>query len=129
MGSRIFQLLLLGIFIVLFMDKVIRFCNFCDVYNGHNCEKPMQQCWKFNSVMLNRSCRTDHFYYSDRLSGRYLFRYSTLSCETCQEGMVQVFHDLLRETFCCTETDLCNDPDDNPDTSKPYVSSDQDRII
>nr|KAF6465854.1 hypothetical protein HJG63_011239 [Rousettus aegyptiacus] len=106
----------------------IRFCNRCDNHDGFKCLKPMKSCWKFNVLIKNRSCRTDHFYFSERYSGRYLYRYSKLSCDPCEEGMFQVFHDLLRETFCCTEDDRCNKPELIIDTTKEYVSPDKDII-
>ncbi|KAM5224673.1 prostate and testis expressed protein 13-like [Hipposideros larvatus] len=142
MDPRVFQLLL-GISTVLFMDEEslslelcfktfplslgIRYCNKCDHYNGYTCMKTMKTCWKINAVRGNRSCRTDHFYFSDRLTGRYLFRHTKLSCEACEEGMFQEFHDLLRETFCCTHSNRCNDPDKLIDTVKKYVSPDRNR--
>uniref|UniRef100_A0A671EIF5 Prostate and testis expressed 2 n=1 Tax=Rhinolophus ferrumequinum TaxID=59479 RepID=A0A671EIF5_RHIFE len=126
MEPRKFQLLL-GISAVLFMDEGVLFCNKCDHYNGSTCIKPMKSCWKINIPKGSRSCRTDHFYFSDRLAGRYLYRHSKLSCEPCEEGMFQVFHDLLRETFCCTDNDRCNDPDQIIDTTKGYVPFEQDR--
>uniref|UniRef100_G1QFA5 Prostate and testis expressed 2 n=1 Tax=Myotis lucifugus TaxID=59463 RepID=G1QFA5_MYOLU len=133
----IFQVLLLGVFIVLFMDegdrvlttKWVRFCNDCEIFDGQNCNREMKNCWKIHTPFQNRSCRTDHFYFYDRLTGRYLYRYTTLSCETCEEGMFQVFHDLLRETYCCTDDDRCNDPNDIPDITREYVSHDVDRIV
>uniref|UniRef100_A0A8I5TTX5 Prostate and testis expressed 2 n=1 Tax=Pongo abelii TaxID=9601 RepID=A0A8I5TTX5_PONAB len=108
-GPRMFRLLLLGMFIVLFMDegdrvltwKWVRFCNFCKHFDGSICRGGMKSCWKFNIYLKNRSCATDHYYFSDLTTGRYLFRYTTLSCRPCDEGMFQVFHDLLRETTCC----------------------------
>uniref|UniRef100_A0A287A856 Prostate and testis expressed 2 n=1 Tax=Sus scrofa TaxID=9823 RepID=A0A287A856_PIG len=87
----------------------IRFCNACDNFNGMNCRYPMKWCWKFNVLSTNRSCATDHFYYYHRASGTYLYRYSKLSCRPCEAGMFQIFHDLLRETHCCTDQNRCND--------------------
>ena len=52
---------------------------------------------------------------------RYNYRYTVLSCRTCEEGSFMIFHDLYRETFCCTE-DNCNDPEKNMDISKVPVS-------
>ena len=43
---------------------------------------------------------------------RYHYRYSVLSCRACEEGSFLVFHDLYRETFCCTE-DKCNTVEKN----------------
>lgn len=87
----------------------------------------MKNCWKFNAMVRNRSCRTDHFYFTDRLTGMYLYRYSRLSCDACEAGMVQMFHDVLRETFCCTQNDRCNDPDETMYIVKEYVSHDHNR--
>ncbi|KAM9659022.1 prostate and testis expressed protein 13-like [Trichechus inunguis] len=95
MRSRMFRLLLLGIFTVLFMDE--------------------GKAWK------GRTCSTEHFYFSDRSTGRYLFRFTRLSCQSCEEGPFQVFHDLLRETYCCSEEDLCNDGRKNIDVSTGNV--------
>ncbi|XP_054568511.1 prostate and testis expressed protein 13-like [Eptesicus fuscus] len=122
---------------MLFMDegdrvlttKWVRFCHKCDVFDGYNCIGEMKSCWKINAAATNRSCRTDNLYFYDRLTGRYLYRYTTLSCETCEAGMFQVFHDLLRETFCCVHDDRCNDPNNIPETTKEYVSKDKDRIV
>uniref|UniRef100_A0A5F9DGB4 Prostate and testis expressed 2 n=1 Tax=Oryctolagus cuniculus TaxID=9986 RepID=A0A5F9DGB4_RABIT len=112
-----FRLFLLGIFIVLFIGEkkgcrdgflifsVIRFCNRCDHFDGAICHGGMKSCWKFNVYSENKSCATNHYYYSDRFSGTYLFRYTTLNCKVCEEGMLQLFHDLLRETHCCTDRD------------------------
>lgn len=52
--------------------------------------------------------------------GRHLYRYSKLSCSPCEEGMVQEFHDLLRETFCCNHADLCNNGNINVDTTVKF---------
>lgn len=41
--------------------------------------------------------------------GAHIFRYSKLSCKPCASGMFQVYHDLMRETFCCTDRSYCND--------------------
>lgn len=30
----------------------------------------MKSCWKINAAMTNRSCRTDHLYFYDRLTGK-----------------------------------------------------------
>ncbi|KAL4697568.1 hypothetical protein H8959_003266, partial [Pygathrix nigripes] len=49
---------------------------------------------------------------------RYLFRYTTLSCRPCDEGMFQVFHDLLRETTCCINQNRCNTGRDNLDITR-----------
>ncbi|KAF6081856.1 hypothetical protein HJG60_008862 [Phyllostomus discolor] len=88
----------------------------------------MKNCWKFNAMAGNRSSHTDHFYFTDRLTGMYLYRHSTLSGEPCEQGMVQVIHDVLRETFCCTHNDRCNNPDKTMDIVKEFVSLDQNRL-
>ncbi|XP_062053636.1 prostate and testis expressed protein 13-like [Lepus europaeus] len=111
-----FRLFLLGIFIVLFI--VIRFCNRCDHFDGAICHGGMKSCWKFNVYSTNKSCATNHYYYSDRFSGLYLFRYTTLNCKVCEEGMFQLLHDVLRETHCCTERDRCNDGRNNEEISR-----------
>nr|KAF6311889.1 hypothetical protein mPipKuh1_009086 [Pipistrellus kuhlii] len=137
MGSWIFQVLLLGVFMVLFMDegdrvltiRLIRYCNQCEFFDGYKCIGGIKSCWKFNIAWYNRSCRTDHMYYYDRPTARYLYRYTKLSCETCEAGMNLEFHDLMRETYCCVHDDRCNDPDDIPETAKEYVSKDTDRIV
>lgn len=49
--------------------------------------------------------------------GRALYRYSELSCKPCEEGMVQVYHDLLKETICCNQKDMCNNGNINLDTT------------
>ncbi|XP_045339330.1 prostate and testis expressed protein 13-like isoform X1 [Leopardus geoffroyi] len=117
MGLRLLLLLLLGTFTVVFMDedihgpksKWLRFCHDCDFYDGFKCRGPKKRCWKFNlSLKSNKSCTTDHYYYNDPITGRYLYRYTKLSCNPCEEGMFQVYHDLLRETFCCTDKHMCN---------------------
>uniref|UniRef100_A0A5F9D5P2 Prostate and testis expressed 2 n=1 Tax=Oryctolagus cuniculus TaxID=9986 RepID=A0A5F9D5P2_RABIT len=116
-----FRLFLLGIFIVLFIGEKkgwIRFCNECDHFDGVKCHGGMKSCWKFNFSSNNRSCATSHYYYSHRLSGTYLFRYTILSCDPCEEGMQQLYHDLLRETHCCTDRDKCNDGKNNLEVSK-----------
>ncbi|XP_070129037.1 prostate and testis expressed protein 13-like isoform X1 [Equus caballus] len=130
MGSRMFRLLLLGIFTALFMDegnrvltsKWIRYCHKCDLYDGYKCLSSMGRCWKFNVLNYERVCTTDHFYFNDRLTGRYFYRYSTLSCRACEEGMVRLFHDLVRETYCCNSGDRCNDGDSSMDLIHPYRS-------
>ncbi|EPY88802.1 hypothetical protein CB1_000154005 [Camelus ferus] len=109
MGPTMRRLLLLSIVTVLFMKEDIRFCHKCNNFNGMECRSRMKSCWKFNVMAGNRSCTTDHFYYYDRFLGKYLYRYSVLSCRACEEGMFQVFHDLLRETHCCTHENRCND--------------------
>uniref|UniRef100_A0A8C9P956 Uncharacterized protein n=1 Tax=Spermophilus dauricus TaxID=99837 RepID=A0A8C9P956_SPEDA len=119
-----FQLLLLGVFIVLFKDKgsrgeglnLIRSCHFCEHYTVMGCRTGMKSCWKFNYESGNRSCRTTNYYYHDRTSDRYLFNYAKLSCEPCEAGMSQPLHDILAETFCCTDKSRCNDGSANLDT-------------
>ncbi|XP_070346085.1 prostate and testis expressed protein 13-like isoform X3 [Equus asinus] len=62
MGSRMFRLLLLGIFTALFMDegdrvltsKWIRYCHKCDLYDGYKCLSSMGRCWKFNVLNYER---------------------------------------------------------------------------
>lgn len=58
--------------------------------------------------------------------GVYLFRYTTLTCKPCEAGMFQVFHDLLRETTCCSRGNRCNDGKDNHDLSKLVKPAEQD---
>ncbi|KAF6081857.1 hypothetical protein HJG60_008862 [Phyllostomus discolor] len=136
MGPRLLQGLLLAIFVVVFMDEGdrvlpttwVRFCNKCSYFNGSHCTNHMKNCWKFNAMAGNRSSHTDHFYFTDRLTGMYLYRHSTLSGEPCEQGMVQVIHDVLRETFCCTHNDRCNNPDKTMDIVKEFVSLDQNRL-
>ncbi|XP_069324731.1 prostate and testis expressed protein 2 [Eulemur rufifrons] len=131
-----FRLLLLGIFLVLFMDegdrvltlKWVRFCNECKHFDGYRCHGGMKHCWKFNMYSTNRSCSTNNYYYNDRISGRYLFRYTTLTCEPCEEGMFQVFHDLLRETFCCINKNRCNTGYDNLEITRIYGLQHQDEV-
>uniref|UniRef100_A0A8C9BXF0 Uncharacterized protein n=1 Tax=Phocoena sinus TaxID=42100 RepID=A0A8C9BXF0_PHOSS len=123
-----FQLLLLGIFTVLFMNEskfsslslVFRFCNYCKDFNGMQCHTPMKQCWKFNLLLYNRSCTTDHFYFSDRVTGKHLYRYSALSCRPCEEGVFRVLHDLVRETYCCKHDNRCNGGSCLPEKSKIF---------
>lgn len=82
--------------------------------------------WReINARKMVRLSKSNHICFASL--GRYLYRHSKLSCEPCEEGMFQVFHDLLRETFCCTDNDRCNDPDQIIDTTKGYVSLEQDR--
>nr|XP_025749283.1 uncharacterized protein LOC112840249 [Callorhinus ursinus] len=76
MGPRMFHLLLLSIFTVLFMDegdrvltsKFIRFCYQCAHFNGYRCLTGLRRCWKINLTVYNRSCSIDHYYYSDRIT-------------------------------------------------------------
>uniref|UniRef100_A0A8C9GDC5 Uncharacterized protein n=1 Tax=Piliocolobus tephrosceles TaxID=591936 RepID=A0A8C9GDC5_9PRIM len=124
-----FRLLLLGMFVVLFMDEGIQFCNSCEHFDGSICHGGMKSCWKFNLYLKNRSCATDHYYFSDLTTGRYLFRYTTLSCRPCDEGMFQVFHDLLRETTCCTNQNRCNTGRDNLDITRILGAEPQDEIV
>uniref|UniRef100_A0A8C6W9V3 Prostate and testis expressed 13 n=1 Tax=Nannospalax galili TaxID=1026970 RepID=A0A8C6W9V3_NANGA len=112
-----FRLILLGVFVMFLMDKGIKFCNFCMHYDGTKCITGMRSCWKFDMLLKNRSCASENYYYNDRTTGIYLFRYTTLSCKRCGEGMSQVFHDLLKETFCCTDRSYCNDGSVNSDIS------------
>ncbi|MEJ1283656.1 prostate and testis expressed protein 4 isoform X2 [Cricetulus griseus] len=114
------RILLLGASIVLLMDTVIRYCNLCNHFDGNRCLGGMRRCWKFNLLLTNRSCTTENFYFNDRITGLYLFRYSRLSCKRCGQGMFQEFHDLLRETFCCIERNYCNDGLTTLETSSLY---------
>ncbi|XP_029771151.1 prostate and testis expressed protein 2 isoform X5 [Suricata suricatta] len=98
----------------------IRVCYHCDHFDGYKCLTHLKRCWKFNLMAYNRTCTTDHYYYSDRITGRHLYRYSKLSCSPCEEGMVQEFHDLVRETFCCNHADLCNNGNINMDTTLKF---------
>ncbi|XP_075857459.1 prostate and testis expressed protein 13-like [Microcebus murinus] len=131
-----FRLLLLGMFLVLFMDegervlttKGIRLCNECKHFDGIKCRNGMKHCWKFNIYRQNRSCTTNNYYFSDRLTGRYLFRYTTLTCKPCEEGMFQLFHDLLRETFCCTDKNKCNTGYHNLDITRMLGISHKDEV-
>ncbi|XP_022273821.1 prostate and testis expressed protein 13-like isoform X1 [Canis lupus baileyi] len=128
MGPRMFPLLLLCIFTVLLMDegdrvwtaKLIRSCYQCAHFDGYRCRSGLKKCWKFNLMIHNRSCSTEHYYYTDRITGRALYRYTRLSCKVCEEGMVQVFHDLLKETFCCSHDNLCNNGNINLDTTLKF---------
>ncbi|XP_058520055.1 prostate and testis expressed protein 13-like [Ochotona princeps] len=132
MSSNMFQLFLLGISVILFMGarvltfEWVRFCNHCDHFNGARCLGGMKSCWKFNLYLTNKSCATNHYYYNDRYTGLYLFRYTTLTCKPCEAGMFQVFHDLLRETSCCSNGNRCNDGRDNHDISKLIKPVEQD---
>ncbi|XP_029771148.1 prostate and testis expressed protein 2 isoform X2 [Suricata suricatta] len=99
-------------------SKWFRFCHDCNFYDGFKCRGPKKRCWKFNLFLsYNRSCTTDHYYYNDLVTGRYLYYYTKLSCNPCEEGMFQVFHDLLRETHCCTNEHMCNTGNDNLEKS------------
>ncbi|KAI4561676.1 hypothetical protein MJG53_016730 [Ovis ammon polii x Ovis aries] len=63
MGSRMFQLLLMSVFTVLFMNERFQLCHSCDYFNGLQCLKPKKYCWKLNILITNRSCATEHFYF------------------------------------------------------------------
>ncbi|XP_070639153.1 prostate and testis expressed protein 13-like [Bos indicus] len=130
MGPWMFRLLLMSMFAVLFVnerDRVLgankwfQLCRRCEFHNGYSCNHVIGSCWKFKIANLKRACVTDNFYYYDRVADRYNYRYSVLSCRTCEEGSFMLFHDLYRETFCCTE-DNCNDPEKNMDISKIAMS-------
>ncbi|XP_025320792.1 prostate and testis expressed protein 13-like isoform X2 [Canis lupus baileyi] len=77
MGPRMFPLLLLCIFTVLLMDegdrvwtaKLIRSCYQCAHFDGYRCRSGLKKCWKFNLMIHNRSCSTEHYYYTDRITG------------------------------------------------------------
>ncbi|XP_042760324.1 prostate and testis expressed protein 13-like [Panthera leo] len=101
-------------------SKGIRFCYHCDFFDGFKCLTHLKKCWKFNLMIYNRSCTINHYYYNDKITGRYLYRYTKLSCNPCEEGMFQVYHDLLRETFCCNHADLCNNGNINMDTTVKF---------
>ncbi|KAF4009723.1 hypothetical protein G4228_000836 [Cervus hanglu yarkandensis] len=122
-----FRLLLMSMFTVLFMNESkpveggFQVCLSCDFYNGYTCLHKMQSCWKFKVGSLKRACVTDHFYYYDRIADRYNYRYSVLSCRTCEEGAFLIFHDLYRETYCCTENN-CNDAEKNQDITRAKMS-------
>nr|XP_055161280.1 prostate and testis expressed protein 13-like [Nyctereutes procyonoides] len=121
MVLRLLQLLLLGILTLVFTKEGIRFCYECNSFDGFQCRVPMKHCWKFNIFSKNnRSCTTEHYYYYHRVTGRYFYHYTRLSCKVCEEGMVQVFHDLLKETHCCTDKPLCNTGHDIVDKSLLY---------
>uniref|UniRef100_A0A8C0SYI1 Prostate and testis expressed 2 n=2 Tax=Canis lupus TaxID=9612 RepID=A0A8C0SYI1_CANLF len=121
MVLRLLQLLLLGILTLVFMKEGIRFCHECNSFDGFQCRVPMKHCWKFNIFSKNnRSCTTEHYYYYHRVTGRYFYHYTRLSCKVCEEGMVQVFHDLLKETHCCTDKPLCNTGHDIAEKSVLY---------
>ncbi|XP_026634950.1 prostate and testis expressed protein 4-like [Microtus ochrogaster] len=123
-----FRMFLLGISIILLLDsgervltiQLIRRCNLCEHFDGSKCLSGMKSCWKFDVFLVNRSCTTENFYFNNRLTGLYLFRYSKLSCKPCGQGMFQVFHDLLRETFCCNDKNFCNDGLATLETSSLY---------
>ncbi|XP_076780585.1 prostate and testis expressed protein 13-like isoform X1 [Arvicanthis niloticus] len=120
-----FWKLLLSISIILLMDiekrmltvQLIKRCNYCDHYDGSRCRTGMKSCWKFDIWTHNRTCTTENYYYSERATGLYLYRYAKLNCKPCAPGMYQIFHDLLRETYCCTDRNYCNDGTANSDIS------------
>ncbi|KAJ1066112.1 hypothetical protein K5549_017841, partial [Capra hircus] len=127
-----FRLLLMSVFTVLFMNETskssslpldIQLCFRCDFHDGFSCFQGMKTCWKFKVAGLKRACVTDNFYYYDRIADRYHYRYSVLSCRACEEGSFLVFHDLYRETFCCTE-DKCNTVEKNLRSTMDALSSD-----
>ncbi|XP_036031645.1 prostate and testis expressed protein 4-like isoform X2 [Onychomys torridus] len=116
-----FRMLFLAMSIILLMDTVIRVCNLCSHFDGNKCLGGMKKCWKFNMLWkLNRTCATEHFYFFDILTGAHIFRYSKLSCKPCASGMYQVYHDLMRETFCCSDRSYCNDGTIHLDMSSLY---------
>ncbi|XP_042138033.1 prostate and testis expressed protein 13-like [Peromyscus maniculatus bairdii] len=112
-----FRMLFLALSIILLTDTgeraltipLIRMCNLCSNFDGNKCLDGMKKCWKFNMLWFNRTCTTENFYFYDILTGAHIFRYSKLSCKPCASGMFQVYHDLMRETFCCTDRSYCND--------------------
>ncbi|XP_060239481.1 prostate and testis expressed protein 13-like [Meriones unguiculatus] len=120
-----FRMFLLSVSIIFLMDtgervvtgRLIKYCNLCSHHDGFKCRSGMQKCWKFELFSKNRTCATENFYFYNRITGMYLYRYSKLSCKPCATGMYQIFHDLLRETFCCTDKSFCNDGTANLDIS------------
>ncbi|MBZ3883276.1 putative prostate and testis expressed protein 2 isoform X2, partial [Sciurus carolinensis] len=92
-----------------------RFCNYCDYYDGYRCKGGMGTCWKLNFGEQNKSCLTSNHYLYDRLLGIYLYHYARLSCEPCEAGMLQIFQDVMRETFCCMDKNRCNNGKANLD--------------
>ncbi|XP_029771150.1 prostate and testis expressed protein 2 isoform X4 [Suricata suricatta] len=50
-------------------SKRIRVCYHCDHFDGYKCLTHLKRCWKFNLMAYNRTCTTDHYYYSDRITG------------------------------------------------------------
>ncbi|XP_063111722.1 prostate and testis expressed protein 13-like [Cavia porcellus] len=105
----------------------IRRCYSCKHFDGEHCRHPMKNCWKFNWLPDNKSCSTENFYFHDRDSGRYLFRYTILSCKPCVGGVTKLYHDFHRETFCCVNENLCNDGSANLDLGR--VSLEEARLI
>lgn len=82
----------------------------------------MRRVWKEGIVRkMVRLSKVITFLFFSSL-GRYFYRYSTLSCRACEEGMVRLFHDLVRETYCCNSGDRCNDGDSSMDLIHPYRS-------
>uniref|UniRef100_A0A8C6GS55 Uncharacterized protein n=1 Tax=Mus spicilegus TaxID=10103 RepID=A0A8C6GS55_MUSSI len=117
-----FQKLLLSVFIILLMDVVLKHCNLCSHHDGLKCHTAMKSCWKFDLWTQNRTCTTENYYYYDCFTGKlYLFRYAKLNCKPCAPGMYQMFHDLLRETFCCIDRNYCNDGTGNLDISSILI--------
>lgn len=49
----------------------VQFCNSCERFDGSICHGGMKSCWKFNLYSKNRSCATDHYYFSDLTTGRW----------------------------------------------------------
>ncbi|XP_008764297.1 prostate and testis expressed protein 13-like isoform X1 [Rattus norvegicus] len=123
------QKLLLSVSIILLMDigervvtiRFIKICNLCSHHDGFECRTGMRSCWKFDILPENRTCTTENYYYTDRYTGLNLFRYAKLSCRPCAPGMYQMFHDLMRETFCCTDKNYCNDGTANSDISSLLI--------
>ncbi|OBS77683.1 hypothetical protein A6R68_19928, partial [Neotoma lepida] len=114
------RMLLLATAIILIMDTVIKYCNLCSHFDGYSCLGGMKTCWKLDMLRHKKTCTTEHFYFYDILTGAHIFRYSKLSCKPCALGLFQVYHDLLRETYCCTDKSYCNDGTNRLDMSSIY---------
>lgn len=106
-----------GLFLVLSRETSMR-CRHCFGNHSHP--------WKTNELLERCHCwedsvikQRDHTCFFLSL-GRALYRYTRLSCKVCEEGMVQVFHDLLKETHCCTDKPLCNTGHDIVEKSVLY---------
>ncbi|KAL6030290.1 hypothetical protein STEG23_036188 [Scotinomys teguina] len=129
------QMLLLAMSIILLTDTgervltfpLIKFCNLCSHFDGYKCLGGMKRCWKFDMLWYNRTCTTENFYFYDILTGASIFQYSKLSCKPCALGMYQVYHDLLRETFCCTDRSYCNDGTNSLDISSLYFKDQKEK--
>ncbi|ELW72236.1 hypothetical protein TREES_T100008316 [Tupaia chinensis] len=131
-------LLLLGALTALLLDPGVRFCYHCDHFDGFRCRGGMKSCW--TAARWVRFCyHCDHFDGFRCRGGMkscwklnmlwYLYRYTTLGCQPCVEGMFQVFHDLLRETTCCTNLNKCNDANRNPDITRIFGKETKDETV